>query len=165
MPQIATYLGFSNYLSLMYEFYEKEIIRDLTHEELRVLPLEHDLYWYFIEDFTSVVKALNADRIYVDPPKELGIQERPADREAMIVNELTHLGRGEAKVRLPKGEYIIKTNQGGKIKQPELQRKKDQILAYTRKQYCSSRSEVEQEIASRIKSDEPPATQRKHTLS
>ena len=96
---------------------------------------------------------------WVDTPIS---QQTHADREREISNTLTHLPFRHAMISIPTGEYTIKTHDIPAV--ADISSKKDRILDDTKRQYCKSRSEVEREIANRIRPDDPPPTQRKHTL-
>lgn len=91
-------------------------------------------------------------------------QQTFSDKRLEIANNLTQLIQRQAMVKTPQGEWLIETpsvdgRTGG------LEQKRQKALENTREKYCRPRAEVEAEIANRIRSDEPPATRRKHALS
>ena len=87
-------------------------------------------------------------------------QQTHADKKAEIANELTHLKVGQAKVRIPDGEFVIGTIDPAT---PKAQRDKwPQIrlalLEQTRAQYCKTYSQIEEEIQKRTQLPTPPTT-------
>lgn len=109
-----------------------------------------------------------------------GPRQSYSDRANQVANELVQLPKFHARIKIPKGEYLIETispsemDQDRSAGQPrdeeqiknrrqDNKRKKQQIIEHTRKNYCKSRSEVEEEIRRRQEPPEPPTT-RKYTL-
>jgi len=99
-------------------------------------------------------------------------QQTHMDKRAEIANALTHLPVGRAWVRLTTSdgerkvivEHVIDIPMPSGFSEKELERKKAQVVAYTRANYCTPRREVEEEIRRRHSFDSQPPTQRKHML-
>ncbi len=120
---------------------------------------------YFAGGVGLLGHLLSKSPILVDSgkyEKVEGPRQSYQDRENEIANTLTHLPARHAMISIPSGEYTMKTHDISSV--ADITNKKDRILENTIRQYCKSRSLVEQEIAERIRPDELP-TQRKHTLS
>ncbi len=123
----------------------------------------------FIRHLRSVLEVLVRDPILVDSGQHEPIYDKPrtyADVQRQVANELVGLKNGIARVKLPTGEYTIRTmlpNTPKKIREAA-QEKQQRIQERTRQYYCTPRSEVEEQIRKRQEMPEPPTTQRKHTV-
>src|SRR5258708_15084617 len=80
-------------------------------------------------------------------------QQTFGDREHEIANILTHLPPRQAMVSTPSGEYTMKTHDLPSVS--DITKKRDRVLEHTIRQYCKSRSQVEQEIVNRIRLSDP----------
>ena len=123
----------------------------------------------FIRHLRSVLEVLVRDPILADSGTHEPIYDKPrtyADVQHQVANELVGLKNGIARVKLPTGEYTIRTmrpNTPKKIREAA-QEKQQRIQERTRQYYCTPRSEVEEQIRKRQEMPEPPTTQRKHTV-
>jgi hypothetical protein len=123
----------------------------------------------FIRHLRSVLEVLVRDPILADSGTHEPIYDKPrtyADVQHQVANELVGLKNGIARVKLPTGEYTIRTlrpNTPKKIREAA-QEKQQRIQERTRQYYCTPRFEVEEQIRKRQEMPEPPTTQRKHTV-
>ncbi len=123
-------------------------------------------FYTFQELLRKILKILREERIYdySSEYSEIVSQQTFADRANEVVNELVHLKKGHARIIIPGEEHLIETIVP-KSNRANLQTKKDRIVENTRKNYCKTRAEVEEEIRRRQGSGEPtPPITRKHPL-
>ncbi len=134
-------------------------------------------YLEFVNDLQKVVEILmtyeGREGVKVSTwQAEPVIQQTHTDKRAEIANVLTHLPVGRAWVRLTTSdgerkaiaEHVIDTRMPTGFSEKELERKRTQVVAYTRANYCKPRHEVEEEIRRRQNPDNQLPTTRKHTL-
>lgn len=124
------------------------------------------IYEPFKTKLDAVLQALMQNKIEVPNTQwqeTIATNQTHADKRNEIANALGQLPLYTAMVKTPKGEWTIKTIKGEGLSR-DFQRKKDFIITNTRQNYCRPRKEVEREIASRIRPDNNPLSQRKHTL-
>ncbi len=135
------------------------------------------IYLELVKKLKEVITVLitNEGRIEVQSTQwqELPtVQQTHMDKRAEIANALTHLPVGRAWVRLTTSdgerkviaEHVIDTRMPTGFSEKELERKRTQVVAYTRANYCKPRHEVEEEIRQRQNIDNQPPTTRIHTL-
>lgn len=119
----------------------------------------------FLEAFFGILDGVAKSPVMIDSGKIELIEQAAttfADRANAVANELTQLPRFHAKVKIPSGEYVI-YNSAPQGDFKSLAAKKQQIIGNTKRLYCKSRAEIEEEIRRRQEPLEPPTT-RKYTL-
>lgn len=121
--------------------------------------------FYFCSALGLLGIRLHQSPIMIDSgkyEKVEGPRMTPREVTDRIANTLTHLPPRQAMMSLPSGEYTMKTHDIPGV--PDITKKKERILENTIRQFCKSRSQVEEEIAARTKQGSQPQTTRKYTL-
>ncbi|HYT42347.1 MAG TPA: hypothetical protein VEP90_08370, partial [Methylomirabilota bacterium] len=131
-------------------------------------------YYNFQNLLDKIMKILREEKVnatsteYAEPTS----QQSFADKKNQVANELVHMPKFHARVKLPTGEYLISTIQpndadqmresgiirdGGEVKKTmTFSQKKRRIIENTRENYCKPRAEVEDEIRRRQDVGKPP---------
>jgi hypothetical protein len=108
----------------------------------------------FLRHLRGVIDVLSKDPILADSGTHEAIYDKPrtyADVQNQIANDLVLLKNGLARVKLPTGEYTIRTilpNTPKKVREALLE-KQTRIQEQTRVHYCTPREKVEEEIRKR----------------
>jgi hypothetical protein len=123
----------------------------------------------FVVALRKFMEALAEEPIMVDSGKwemKPGTQRTYADVANEIASALANFPNHTARVKCEGSEHVIKTLPPERgLTWRELQERLDRIQAQTRTNYCRPRSEVEQEIATRLQIEPPrPSTKRTHTV-
>ena len=150
-------------------------------------------YDRFVNTLMEVLNILKTPGSKIDAnPTIIATQQTYADRKNQIANELVHLQRGQAMVKLPTGECLVQTYHPNELEQLQQAKRveaeeaikkqeaikqlveekarnkrenKQIIIEHTRQKYCRPRHEVDEEIQRRQGGGEPPSSiTRKHQV-
>jgi len=162
----------------------------MHQRKLEAAKDRHDRFVNMLMEVLNILKT-PGDKIEATPTI-IATQQTYADRKNQIANELVHLQRGQAMVKLPTGECLIQTYHPNEVEQlQQAQRLEDEeatkkqeaikqlveekarskrenkqiIIEHTRRNYCKPHAEVEAEIRRRQDGGEPSLSiTRKHQV-
>ena len=163
--------GFPFMLTYFYSTFEvTHDIHDLIRVARPIYNAERKRMEDYFNCYEGAMDGLQNSPILADSGRyeqTEGPRQSFADRANEVANELTHLGKGHAKVKLPTGEYLLETIVP-KTNRKHLEERKERIIQNTTKNYCRKVDEIEEEIRKRQDQDggdgPPTSTTRKHPV-